>query len=459
MIIIELGAQLLPAACTPNTSAYCCGYGILGLQFAGISSTSPNGSEGYQDRSCGNTAQVQEGGSYPWSVTTADATPHDTRIWIDMDNDGSFAANELIATALDQSSPSGSATIPAGIVYGTPVRLRVQSDVIGQSNGPCDAPLYGQVEDFSAVISQNTNPPTAAFTISPAVTCDGVVQFFDTSAPLPTNWAWDFGDGGTSNEQDPVHSYDSPGTYTVSLTAGNAFGSDQSILAGAVVYVPGWQCDTLGLDAADDFSSNECLGVLSDDGGPGGNYTAGTSGAFTIAPAGADHVTLNFSAFAWGMNPNRWLAIYDGPDVFSPLIDNYTGNGLGQLPNGGIITSSGPSITLRQEQGGGGMQPPNSFGFLLTWNCSLTGIAELGDPLGTIRPQPADEEFYVDLPASTDPHRTLILRDALGRLIEQRVLGMAANSVRFDVSDIPSGAYVLQLIASNASAARPIIIR
>lgn len=61
-----------------------------------IISTSADGSEGYQDRSCGNVAQVQEGSGYAWSVTHAANTPHDTRIWIDLNNDGDLAPRNLL---------------------------------------------------------------------------------------------------------------------------------------------------------------------------------------------------------------------------------------------------------------------------------------------------------------------------------------------------------------------------
>lgn len=44
------------------------------------------------------------------------------------------------------------------------------------------------------------------------------VQFSDTSgAPNPTEWAWDFGDGHTSNERNPLHVYESAGDYDVRL--------------------------------------------------------------------------------------------------------------------------------------------------------------------------------------------------------------------------------------------------
>lgn len=44
------------------------------------------------------------------------------------------------------------------------------------------------------------------------------VQFHDRTSGDPETWYWEFGDGGTSNEQDPVHIYQDPGIFAVSLT-------------------------------------------------------------------------------------------------------------------------------------------------------------------------------------------------------------------------------------------------
>jgi|GEM_PF-633135 len=70
-------------------------------------------------------------------------------------------------------------------------------------------------------------PPVANFTANvtsgPAPLA---VAFTDTSTGGPTSWSWDFGDGGSSTEQNPVHTYTALGTYTVSLTASNAHGAD-----------------------------------------------------------------------------------------------------------------------------------------------------------------------------------------------------------------------------------------
>ncbi len=62
-------------------------------------------------------------------------------------------------------------------------------------------------------------PVIANFSASPTNPCKyGTVQFTDLSTGSPTSWFWNFGDGSTSNLQNPTHQYNNTGTYTVSLT-------------------------------------------------------------------------------------------------------------------------------------------------------------------------------------------------------------------------------------------------
>lgn len=60
------------------------------------------------------------------------------------------------------------------------------------------------------------------------------VQFTDTTGNGAYSWLWNFGDGKTSNEQNPVHTYTKGGTYTVKLTATNAVGSNTTSQAGYI---------------------------------------------------------------------------------------------------------------------------------------------------------------------------------------------------------------------------------
>jgi len=69
-------------------------------------------------------------------------------------------------------------------------------------------------------------PPVADFTAGNTTSCTGEVEFFDQSLHSVETWLWDFGDGNTSTEANPVHSYSSNGTFTVELTVTNQYGTD-----------------------------------------------------------------------------------------------------------------------------------------------------------------------------------------------------------------------------------------
>lgn len=62
----------------------------------------------------------------------------------------------------------------------------------------------------------------AAFTPDQTTVCaNQVITFTDNSTSdlnMITNWAWAFGDGGTSALQNPTHSYGAPGNYVAQLT-------------------------------------------------------------------------------------------------------------------------------------------------------------------------------------------------------------------------------------------------
>jgi PKD repeat protein len=88
----------------------------------------------------------------------------------------------------------------------------------------------GRINAYKAVQGAGPTPPVAQFVGSPTSGCAPLaVQFTDQSTGSPTSWAWDFGDGGTSTLQNPSHTYAGTGSFTVTLTAMNAQGSDSEV--------------------------------------------------------------------------------------------------------------------------------------------------------------------------------------------------------------------------------------
>lgn len=73
----------------------------------------------------------------------------------------------------------------------------------------------------------STETPVAEFDISevnPPISTD--VQFTDASLNDPYEWFWDFGDGSYSAEQNPIHSFISSGSQTITLIATTCADSD-----------------------------------------------------------------------------------------------------------------------------------------------------------------------------------------------------------------------------------------
>lgn len=60
---------------------------------------------------------------------------------------------------------------------------------------------------------------------------------FSDSSDYALNWSWDFGDGDTSSQQEPSHTYASQGTYNVCLTVTNACSGTDSICDSVTVLV------------------------------------------------------------------------------------------------------------------------------------------------------------------------------------------------------------------------------
>lgn len=99
--------------------------------------------------------------------------------------------------------------------------------------------------------------PTVAFTASNTSGCAGPlkVSFSDASGNA-VSYKWSFGDGATSTLKNPVHSYTSPGIYSVSLTVTNDLGCAATLVKDSLVrFIP------LKIQAINNLGVKGCLPV------------------------------------------------------------------------------------------------------------------------------------------------------------------------------------------------------
>jgi len=158
-------------------------------------------------------------------------------------------------------------------------------------------------------------PPDADFTGNPTSgTAPLGVSFLNQTTQIsgfPTSWAWNFGDGNTSNSQSPGHVYENGGIYSVTLIASNACGPDTTIRTDYItVYeepvaefsaVPDSGCQPLTVSFTDQSSNNPSswewnFGDGTTTFAPNPNHEYDDWGSFTVSltvtnPAGSDTET------------------------------------------------------------------------------------------------------------------------------------------------------------------------
>ncbi|MDE0959040.1 MAG: PKD domain-containing protein, partial [Planctomycetota bacterium] len=148
------------------------------------------------------------------------------------------------------------------------------------------------------------SPPIAGFTAdSSGGEAPVTVSFSNSSTGDITGYSWDFGDGGGSTAANPSHTYNTAGTYSVTLTVGGPGGTDTSTCSSCIVVtdppppppIAGFTPDSSGGEAPVTVSfSNSSTGDINGyswDFGDGGSSTA-QNPSHTYTTAGTYSVTM-----------------------------------------------------------------------------------------------------------------------------------------------------------------------
>ena len=169
--------------------------------------------------------------------------------------------------------------------------------------------------------------PVASFTATPTGgSAPLAVNFTDTSNdPDGTivEWNWNFGDGGTSTEQSPNHTYDNLGTYTVSLKVTDNEGAIHNASTTISVY-SGETVSTYIEAESGSINSPLTTGSVADPPAAGDRYIYAPAGTGdTINPAAEAVYNINIPSAG---DYYLWLRIYGPGSNNDAIYVGFNGN-------------------------------------------------------------------------------------------------------------------------------------
>ena len=150
----------------------------------------------------------------------------------------------------------------------------------------------------SVTVSSANQAPIASFTSSCTdLDCNFVDQSIDPDGSIASR-SWSFGDGATSTEQNPAHSYAGAGTYSVGLTVTDNDGAQDNSLKSVTVTDPQQNSFLINIGMTDAWFSPVTDG----------------QGFFIIAWGGIKFMFLSWFTFDTELPPEEVIALLGAPE-------------------------------------------------------------------------------------------------------------------------------------------------
>jgi len=209
--------------------------------------------------------------------------------------------------------------------------------------------------------------PSASYSVDNDIILLGdTVQFTNTSTSS-TEWEWDFDNDGNidSTAQNPIHTFSSAGIYSVSLTAKDAAGAEDSIIVSNQILVAGYgiiNADVSSTDFVNGSGSHNSLGQgwYGKNGDNGSVTSINWSSGLTVGTPGvitntgrSGSATRYGQFFANNLSGSDWALSFDlgGTGSFDQI--RLYGGTLAVNPSGAVLTgdNSPPAGDLVDDDG------------------------------------------------------------------------------------------------------------
>ena len=156
-------------------------------------------------------------------------------------------------------------------------------------------PYIGAPDPHVFTVSGPLQPPVANFIASyTTIPVGGSIAFTDQSTNTPTSWSWTFESGtpSTGTTQNPTVTYNTAGTFDVTLTAANAAGSDSETKIDYITVTSVTYCASQGNSQANEWISRVRVANLDNSSGAS-KYTNYTALSANLTRGTSASVTLN----------------------------------------------------------------------------------------------------------------------------------------------------------------------
>jgi PKD repeat protein len=179
---------------------------------------------------------------------------------------------------------------------------------------------------WSSVLSkevEKTIYPLAVFTASETIFCgEGTVSFSNFSIDAD-EYLWDFGDGNTSADAEPVHFYESPGIYTVSLSVTwSATGQSHSLMHEDLIEVLALPEPEILAGGPLEFCEGDSVVLSSSIAGEYLWSTGETTASVIVTESGDYWLQLTDMNQCTGVSETITVEVFELPDVVILLPDN-----------------------------------------------------------------------------------------------------------------------------------------
>ena len=280
-----------------------------------------------------------------------------------VENDGPYCVGETIhLTGNAQSGASYSWSGPGNWTATGQNVTRPNCTMAMSGTYTCTISLSGQTSSTDTQVAVYANP-TANFSV-PTAYAGVPTQFTSTSTTNPsgqtiTSYLWNFGDGQTSTQQNPTHTYATPGSYTVTLTVAcgentctNTKTQTLNVQSSMSTNITGdnsiCQNNTITLNANATGGTGTFTYAWKENGAPvGGNSPTLTRNMTT---AGSFTFTCEISDGYTTQTPQLIVSVYATPDAYagedqSINFDNSTTLEAGYIEGASYVWQPADSIT------------------------------------------------------------------------------------------------------------------